>query len=742
MSRGDKRRVEPLFARPRKRAGAEDGLRGERLDVRSADESGQGRKPPRRKSSAVFPGSWFGAARRARGGDKGGGKGGGGKGGGGKGGRGTGGGKGGKGGWGAYLFRWSLTVAIWGLVLVAGLVGYYALELPSVDSYATLTRQPSVTLLADDGKQFASFGDLYDRVVPLKDMPPYLPEAVIATEDRRFYEHFGIDPIGMLRALVADIESGRIREGGSTITQQLAKNLFLSPARTVKRKVQEALLALWLEHKFTKDQILTIYLNRVYLGENAYGVDAAAHRYFGIPAHDLSLYQSAVIAGLLKAPSRFNPFADPALTAQRAAQVLDNMVAAGYITPQQAAAAERARDKLKPAAVAAWRGRYFADWVLEQVHDILGYVDRDIVVATTYDPRLQALAEDAVAAALDKEGARLDIGQGALVALSPDGEVKALVGGRDYRESQYDRAVQALRQPGSAFKPFIYLAALEAGYGPDDVFDDAPIQIGKWRPNNYDGKYFGRVPLKFALAHSLNSVAAQLADKVGTRHVIEVARRLGITSPLRPDLSLALGTSEVSLLELTAAYGAFADGGIGVWPYGVVEIRDRAGTVLYKRRGSGPGDVMTPREAATMDRMMEGVIAEGTGRAANIGRPAAGKTGTTQDYRDAWFVGFTPGLVTGVWVGNDDGQPMRGVVGGSVPAHIWHEFMAAALAGKPVRDFPAPSGGLGSVLQSLLGGGASGSSSGSSAPTQAPSMPDERERPGGGIALPNGLTKM
>jgi penicillin-binding protein 1A len=710
-----RRRIEPGFERPRRRATSDGDLRGERLDMRSEAEEGAKKKQHRRARTSS--GGGFSGREGAKGAGSGGGR---------------------PGGWGGRLARWSLMFAIWGVVLVAGIVAYYALDLPDVDNYAALTRRPSVTLLADDGRPFASFGDLYDQVVPLKDMPPYLPEAVIATEDRRFYRHFGIDPIGMLRALAADVRSGAIREGGSTITQQLAKNLFLSPARTLKRKVQEVLLALWLEHKFTKDQILTIYLNRVYLGANAYGVDAAAHRYFGKSARDLTLYQSAVIAGLLKAPSKFNPFANPDLTAARAAQVLANMADAGYITPSQAALAERARENLKPAAVAAWRGRYFADWVLDQVHDILGYVERDLVVQTTYDARLQALAEDTLAGTLEKEGSKLDIGQGALVALQPNGAVEALVGGRDYRASQFDRATQALRQPGSAFKPFIYLAGLEAGYGPDDVFDDAPITIGKWRPNNYDDKYFGRVPLKFALAHSLNSIAAQLADKVGVKHVIEVARRLGITSDLRPDLSLALGTSEVGLLELTGAYGAFADGGLGVWPYGVVEIRDRAGTVLYKRSGSGPGDVMTPKQAATMDRMMEGVIAEGTGRAANIGRPAAGKTGTTQDYRDAWFVGFTPNLVTGVWVGNDDGTPMKRVTGGSVPAHIWHDFMAAALAGTPPQAFAAPPTLFESVLQSILGG----SSSKTPAPETSEIPPPSPSTPTDQPPLPGGLTKM
>ena len=633
-----------------------------------------------------------------------------------------------------WLLRWLLTLLIWGFVAILAMVAYYAYDLPDVSNLAALTRRPSVTLVGADGQPFATFGDLYYDAVPLKEMPPYLPKAVLATEDRRFYEHFGIDPLGILRALVENIRSGQIRQGGSTITQQLAKNLFLTPERTVRRKVQEILLAVWLEHKFSKDQILTIYLNRVYLGAGAFGVEAAAHKYFGRSAREISLYQAAVLAGLLKAPSRFNPAANPDLTADRASQVLQSMVDAGFLTPERAAAAGKAREELKPAAVAAWRGRYFADWAVDQVRDLLGYVDRDLVVVTTFDPRLQRIAEGVVAASLDKEGAKLEVSQGAVVALAPDGAVRALVGGRDYRASQFDRAVQALRQPGSAFKPFVYLAGLEAGYEPDSVFNDAPIAIGNWHPNNYDDKYYGRVPLHEALARSLNSVAAQLAEKAGVQHVVEAAHRLGITSELRPDLSLALGTSEVSLLEITAAYGGFANGGKGVWPYGVVEVHDRDGHVLYRRTGSGPGAVMTQREAATMVQMLSEVLAYGTGKGAALGRPAAGKTGTTQDYRDAWFIGFTPDLIAGVWVGNDDGTPMKKVTGGRLPAHMWHDFMVAALADTPAHEFAQPPSLFDQIFQSLLGG-----SGGHRAAASGPSGPPKS--PTATIILPNGAYK-
>ena len=709
-------RREPGFHGSRRPRHASSGMRGERLDVASEERQGRGDnlRPRERTPAPEMWHEWRGTlkrslkkhapsrARRRR----------------------------------ALFgrfFRWAVTLAIWGLVAVLAVIAYYSYDLPDVNGAAALARRPSITLVGADGQPFATYGDLYYDVVPVKEMSPYLPQAVIATEDRRFYDHFGVDPFGIVRALIDDVRTGHIRQGGSTITQQLAKNLFLTNERTIKRKVQEILLALWLEHKFTKDQILTIYLNRVYMGAGAYGVESAAHKYFGKSSRQLSLYESAVLAGLLKAPSKFNPGANPELTAERTDQVLEGMVEAGFITAAQAKSAGSEREELAPVSVAVWRGRFFADWAMDQVRDLLGYIDRDLIVKTTFDPRLQELAEDTIKSAIDKDGAALDISQGALVALAPDGAVKALVGGRDYRQSQFDRAAQALRQPGSAFKPFTYLAGLESGFKPDSVFNDAPITIGNWHPDNYDGKYMGRVTLRQALAHSLNSVAAQLAERAGIAHVIEVAHRLGITSELRKDASLALGTSEVSLLELTGAYGAFANGGRGVWPYGVVDIRDREGHVLYRRSGSGPGQVMTPQEDAEMLEMMSGVIASGTGRAANLGRPEAGKTGTTQDYRDAWFIGFTPDLITGVWVGNDDNSPMKKVTGGRIPAHIWHDFMMAALKDTPPRDFPKPPTETESILQSLLGRGSSApaEAAATAAPPKAEETTSVHREPGG-----------
>jgi penicillin-binding protein 1A len=571
---------------------------------------------------------------------------------------------------------------------------------------------------------------MFGRALSLGEMSRYLPQAVVATEDRRFYRHFGIDPIGLLRAALTDLAARHVVEGGSTITQQLAKNLFLTPERSFARKIRETLLALWLEHEFTKNQILEIYLNRVYLGAGTYGVDAAAHRYFDKSARQVSLYEAAAIAGLLKAPTRFSPARDPDEAAKRTDQVLANMVDAGYITPAQSAAAEKERAQLALAGRVRPGNHYFADWVYELTGDYVAAQGRDLVVRTTLDPRMQAEAEAAVDASLDKDGGKDRVTQSALVAMSPDGAVRAMVGGRDYAESQFNRATQGLRQPGSAFKPFVYLAALEHGMSPEDRFEDRPIRIGNWTPHDYENHYRGEVTAAEALADSINTVAAQVLERAGIDNVIATAHRLGITSDLGHDASLALGTSDVTLLDLTGAYCAFASGGRAALPYGIVEIRDSAGHLLYRRQGDGGARVIDPAMAGELDQMLVGVITHGTGRAAQLDRPAAGKTGTTQDFRDAWFVGFTADLVTGVWFGNDDNAPMNHVAGGSLPAKTWHTFMVQATAGMPVRPLPtAPEsfgtqvaaarssaqGWLSGLIHRIFGG-----DDGGSAPSPAP----------------------
>jgi len=586
------------------------------------------------------------------------------------------------------LFKLGLLLFLWGVILGGGALAYFALTLPDTNQLTVAERRPSVTVLAEDGSIIATFGDLFGQPLTLREMSPWLPKAVIATEDRRFYSHFGIDPIGLARAIFADLRSGHLVQGGSTITQQLAKTVFLSPERSLSRKIREALLALWLERHFTKDQILEIYLNRVYLGAGTYGVDAAAHRYFNKSASKLNLYESAVIAGLLKAPTRFNPTHDKEKAAARAAQVLDLMVETGAIDQQQALAAEKSGAGLRSVAVARPGTRYFADWVADQVRDFAGTADHDLIVRTTLDPRMQSAAETAIADVLARHGIKDVVSQGALVAMATDGAIRAMVGGRDYNESQFNRATQAQRQPGSAFKPFVYLAGLEAGIRPEDRFIDQPIQIGNWRPRNYTNRYIGEVSAAEALAESINTVAVQVAQRAGIPNVIAVANRLGITSNLARDPSIALGTNEVSLLELVSAYAPFANGGNGVLAYGIVEIRDTDGKIIYRRTGNGPGQVIPGDEVGMMNEMLAGVISHGTGRAAALPRPVAGKTGTTQEYRDAWFIGYTADLVAGIWLGNDDNTAMNRVTGGSLPAPVWRAFMQAAIQGMPVKPLP------------------------------------------------------
>lgn len=585
--------------------------------------------------------------------------------------------------WGLAL-RIGVVTAAWGAALLLGLLAWLAWDLPDIESAAAADRKPSLTLVAADGSYLAGLGDLYGHAVSIDALPDYVPNALIAVEDKRFREHSGLDLRGLARAIYVNVVSGEVVQGGSTITQQLAKNLFLTPERSIERKLREALLAFWLERKYDKDDILALYLNRVYLGAGAYGIDAAARRYFGKSAADISLWEAAVLAGLPKAPSRLAPTRNPDLAAERGRLVLSLMAAQGYITEAEARAAAASTVKIVAPSSGPLDGvRYFADWVADQVQSHLGYIDRDLMVKTTLDARLQDLAHDALRDGLDRKPGMPE--QGAIVVMSPDGAVRALVGGRDYGESQFNRATQALRQPGSAFKPFVFLAGVEAGMHPDDRFVDGPVSYGNWSPGNYGDRYYGEVTLREGVARSLNSIALQVADRVGPAKVIEAAERLGIGSPLRRDLSLALGTSEVTLMELTGAFATFANSGAAVWPHAVLEIADRHGNVLYRRAADGESRIVSAGALASMNDMLAAVVEWGTGKAAKLNRPVAGKTGTTQDSRDALFIGYTADYVAGVWVGNDDSSPMKGVTGGGVPARIWRAFMAEAHEGLPAR---------------------------------------------------------
>jgi penicillin-binding protein 1A len=585
------------------------------------------------------------------------------------------------------LFYWTLVLGLWGGIGFAGIVAYYGAQMPSATTWAIPDRPPNVKIVSADGQLVANRGVTGGEAIGLHEMSPYVPQAVMAIEDRRFYAHFGVDPIGLARAMVQNIMQGRLSQGGSTLTQQLAKNLFLKPERTIERKVQEVLLALWLEQKFTKDQILEMYLNRVYFGSGSYGVDAASRRYFGKSSRDVTLSEAAVLAGLLKAPSRLSPARDPKAAEERAQLVLaamreQKMIGDKELTTAMSAPATRASSY--------WTGseNYVADRIMDELPVLIGEVRSDIIVDTTVDLNLQRLAEQSIRRLIEEKGDKLNVTQGALVSIDNSGAIRAMVGGADYADSQFDRASEARRQPGSAFKPFVFLAALEQGRTPDSVRNDAPIRIGKWTPENYNGKYYGRVTLAAALAKSLNSVAAQLTMEVGPDAVVEIAHRMGIESKLQPNTSIALGTSEVTPLELTAAYVPFANGGYRPEIHFVQRITTTGGEVLYENTHSGYPRVISPETVGMMNAMMKQTIDAGTGRKAAFEWPAAGKTGTTQNSRDAWFVGYTANLTTGVWFGNDNAKATKNITGGSLPVTAWHEFMVAAHEGVAVARLP------------------------------------------------------
>ena len=581
--------------------------------------------------------------------------------------------------------KWTATLGVWAFIAVGLLCAWYATDLPDIDKALSVTRRPTITLLASDGSEIMRIGDVYGVPVQVDELPPILVQAVLATEDRRFHSHFGVDLIGLARAMVSNVRAGRIVQGGSTITQQAAKNLFLTPERTLKRKIQEVLLSLWLENKFTKEQILTIYLNRVYLGAGTYGIDAASRRYFKRPARKLTPYQSAMIAGLLKAPSRYNPRNSPKLAAQRTRQVIANMVAAGYLTPTDAKAikAGKKNDYTKSTGSSA---RYYSDWVLPQVSGFVSHGDYDLVVHTTLNPRLQKAAQKRTSDMLVKSGKKYAVSQAAVVTLSPDGAVRAMIGGRKYASSQYNRVTQARRQAGSIFKPIVYLAGLEAGLSPDSQINAAPVTVDGWTPRNFTPGKLGRMSMADAIARSINTAAVRVSEQAGRKNVINVARRLGLAGKLENTPSIALGVSDVSLLEMTSAYAVFANDGQGVWPYGINKITDNQGRVLYQRQGSGPGPVVSSQRVAQINNMLAGVVRYGTGKNAKLNRPTAGKTGTSQKYRDGWFIGYTANLVSGVWMGNDNSAPTKKMTGGGLPAILWRQVMTDAHKGLKARN--------------------------------------------------------
>jgi penicillin-binding protein 1A len=586
------------------------------------------------------------------------------------------------------LVYWGVVLCLWGLIMAGGAIALVASTLPPIQTLAIPKRPPSIEIDGLDGKPLAVRGEMGGAAVALKDMPPYLPRAFIAIEDRRFYHHYGIDPIGLIRAAIADVLHRGVAQGGSTITQQLAKNLFLTPQRTLWRKMQEVVLALWIERKFSKNEILELYLNRVYFGSGAYGVEAAAQRYFGKPAREVKLAEAAMLAGLVKSPSRLAPSRNPDGAERRAQMVLAAMAEADFITETMAKSAmAQPAHAVKP--VGTGTVGYVADWIMDVLDDLVGQIDDDLKVETTIDPALQAAAEKALVDELAQKGQKFDVEQGALVAMTPDGAVRAMVGGKNYAESQFNRAVAAKRQPGSAFKPFVYLTALEHGLTPDSVREDKPIALKGWKPENYAHQYLGPVTLTQALSQSLNTVSVRLTLEFGPAAVAKTAYRLGIASKLEPNPSLALGTSEVSLIELVSAYAPFANGGSAIAAHVVERVRTAAGKTLYTRAAPNFGRVVEARYVGMMNAMMHETLVSGTAHSAQLaGWPAAGKTGTSQDFRDAWFIGYTSHLVTGIWLGNDDSSPTHKATGGGLPVEIWSHFMRPAHQGVPVAALP------------------------------------------------------
>lgn len=598
---------------------------------------------------------------------------------------------------------------IWCAVGVAAVLAYFAADLPSTEGLWRQERTHAVTLVDVNGRVIARRGIDSGLPVTLKDVPAFVPQAVLASEDRRFYSHFGLDLWGLGRAAWVNMNAGRVIQGGSTITQQLAKNLFLRPERTLGRKIQEALLAVYLEMSYSKDEILTLYLNRVYFGAGAYGIDAASRRYFNKPASRLTLVEAAILAGLLKAPTRYSPVNGFELAQERASIVLQGMVLTNAITPAQRDDALRTRPKLATSAETQGN-QYFVDWVMERLPGLVGRPKVDLTVQTTLDLELQRMAEDAVLKTL-RAKARPNV-QGALIAMTTQGAVRAMVGGRSYVGSEFNRATQAKRQPGSAFKPFVFLAALEAGRTPATKVVDAEVTYRGWTPANFSQKHEGEMTMAEALAKSVNTVAVRLCLEVGPETVARAARRMGIVSDLSPVPSLALGTSEVTLSELVSAYVPFATGGRKAVAHGVTRIATIDGDVLYERSGSGLGNAISADAAGAMNRMLIKSIREGTGKAAALAnRPSAGKTGTSQDFKDAWFIGYTRQMVTGVWTGSDANLPMDNENrGGTLPAVIWKTFMDGATAGQPVLPLPGsdvvdePTEDDGSAFDDLLAG--------------------------------------
>lgn len=606
--------------------------------------------------------------------------------------------------WKKTLFFTCLYLALALFLLLCAYAAYCWFTLPDLNKALLRTRQPSTVILAENGSDIAKFGNVYAEVIYPDRLPKNITNAIIATEDRRFYSHFGFDVWGFGRAMITNIFRGRYAQGASTITQQVAKNVFLTPNKTIKRKVQELLLSFWLEKKLTKNQIMALYLNRVYFGSGVYGAEAAANWYFNKDVYDLNLREAAILAGMLKAPNRYNPILRRADSLKRADVVLHNMRETEYLTEEEY---QKAR-QLPVSNGQEYRvvgGKYFADYVYDEVNGNIGERSADVIVMTTLDQKLQETAERIMRSKIAAAKGQ-NVSEGALVILDRSGAVKAMTGGVDYNRSQFNRAVQARRQPGSAFKPFVYLTALQYGFSPESTVNDAPLKIGKWQPENYTKKYYGNVTLDYALSHSLNVATAALSRELYLKDIADNARRMGITTNISLTPSMVLGTNGVKVIDMAAAYAVLATGGKSVFPYAVNEISTKDGQQLYVRGKIQPEQILDRQAVKELTQMLEHVITEGTGKKARLPYFAAGKTGTTQNYRDAWFVGWTSRYIAAVWVGNDNEVPMNRVGGGNLPAEIWHDIMAEAMknisAVDPYDEFAAEENTSGDDIEALI----------------------------------------
>ncbi len=609
------------------------------------------------------------------------------------------------------FFRWCFILGIWGLVFLAGTLLWFAHDLPDITRSATFERRPSIILLASNGTEFARYGETKGQNIRVENLPAHLPQAVIATEDRRFYSHPGVDILGIMRAMAVNISKGRFVQGGSTITQQLAKNLFLSHERKLTRKIKEAMLAIWLEQKLTKEEILSAYMNRVYLGSGTYGFEAAAQLYFGKSAKDVTLHEAAVLAGLLKAPSRYSPHNDPKLAIKRSNLVLNSMVQAGYIEKSDIKSEGIVISLPNKRANDERIARYFSDWVVSGLDDLIGVPGTDMIVQTTLDLSTHRRAEKALTSAINNTDEMRFVSQGAVLVMQPDGAITTMIGGYNYNQSQFNRTTQSRRPPGSAFKPIVFLTALERGWNSNDEILDAPITKGEYRPKNFANKYYGEVSLKTALAKSMNTAAVRLCNDIGIGHVMRTAYDLGVTSQMQRNLSLCLGSAGISMLEMGTIYTTFANSGFQVFPYGITNITTPDGNTLYERKTPIKYTRIIDRDhARDLSSMLREVTLTGTGRAAAQEFPTYGKTGTSQDYRDAWFAGYSDTATAIVWLGNDDNSPMRAITGGGLPARIFAQVINAAHQSKAPITRPSKirhkgDGGFSNLLGRLLSSG-------------------------------------